>query len=150
MLLKERVREVRGMMTQNITSSFESSHMNNVIARTAKKKRREEKRREEKRREEKRREEKRREEKRREERHTCRRRRGVSSSCTAVFSLDHHYPHQEGLIRSCMTGTGRWNGMHLDPSCSAPDGRGSDIWWRRRAQCTQERESKGREEREVC
>jgi hypothetical protein len=49
MLLKERVREVRGMMTQNITSSFESSHMNNVIARTAKKKRREEKRREEKR-----------------------------------------------------------------------------------------------------
>jgi hypothetical protein len=67
MLLKDRVREVRGMMTQNITSSFESSHMNNVIARTAKKKRREEKRREEKRREEKRREEKRREEKRREE-----------------------------------------------------------------------------------
>jgi hypothetical protein len=54
MLLKDRVREVRGMMTQNITSSFESSHMNNVIARTAKKKRREEKRREEKRREEKR------------------------------------------------------------------------------------------------
>jgi hypothetical protein len=44
MLHKERVRVVRGMMTQNTTSSLESSHMNNVIARTAMKKRGEKKR----------------------------------------------------------------------------------------------------------
>jgi hypothetical protein len=43
---RERVREERGMMTQNITSSLESSHINNVIATTEKKMRREQKRRE--------------------------------------------------------------------------------------------------------
>jgi hypothetical protein len=84
------------------------------------------------------------EERRKEERHTCRRRRGVSSSCRAVFSLDHHHPHQEGLIRSCMPGTGGWNGTFLDPSCSAPDGRGSDIWWRSRAHFTQEKGKQGK------